>query len=199
VLGQAGARDLDLDYLRAARSLTRERGIVLVADEVQCGMGRTGLPFAGEHAGIVPDILTTAKGLAGGFPAGALVTTEAIASTLKAGDLGTTFGGGPMACALIVAVVRELQRPGFLEHVRAMGELLRERCRVGPVAAIQGRGLLTGLRLSRPSKDVLPELLGRGILAGGSGDPNVIRIMPPLIVQPPEIEALGRALEGLGA
>lgn len=197
VQGQVGARDLSLEYLHRARELTRERGIFLIADEVQSGMGRTGRAFAFEHAGILPDVVTTAKGLAGGFPAGALITSRSVSGKLKAGDLGTTFGGGPMACALIKTVVHELERPGFLEHVARMGELLRERCRVGPVRSIQGRGLLCGLRLSRPTKEVLPELLARGILAGGSGDPDVMRIIPPLIVEPCHIDALAKALASI--
>lgn len=197
VQGQAGARDLALPFLAAARRLTEQRGAILIADEVQCGMGRTGRAFAFEHAAIRPDIVTTAKGLAGGFPAGALLTSEQIASTLKPGDLGTTFGGGPMACALIAAVVEELSKPGFLEHVAAMGNLIRETCAVGPVKSIQGRGLLLGLRLSRPAKEVLPELLERGILAGGAGDPHVVRVMPALIVQPEHVAMLRRALESI--
>lgn len=197
VQGQIGARDLSVSYLQEVRRLTEDRGTLLIADEVQCGMGRTGVPFAIEHAGVLPDIITTAKGLAGGFPAGALITTEKIAASLKPGDLGTTFGGGPMASALIVAVISELARPGFLENVARLGDLLRSTCQVGPVKAIQGRGLLLGLRMSRPSKEVLPELLARGILAGGSGDPHVVRVMPPLIVEEQHIDTLRRALESI--
>ena len=199
VQGQIGARAIAAGFLQAARALTAERGALLIADEVQCGMGRTGSRFAIEAAGVLPDLLTTAKGLAGGFPAGAVLMTEAIAQRIEPGHLGTTFGGGPLAAALIVAVLDALETPGFLEHVVAMGDLLRATCRVGPVAAIQGRGLLTGLRTTRPSAEVLAALRDRGILAGGSGDPHVIRVMPPLIIAEEHVRALARALAEIGA
>ncbi len=197
IQGQHGARDLDLEWLRAARRLCTERGVFLIADEVQCGMGRTGKPFAIEHAGVLPDAITTAKGLAGGFPAGAVITNAAVAATLKPGDLGTTFGGGPMACALMIEVVDALSAPGFLDHVARIGTLIRETCKVGPVQAIQGRGLLVGLRMARPAAEILPLLLSRGILAGGAGDPHIVRIMPPLTVEERHVDALRRALESL--
>jgi acetylornithine/succinyldiaminopimelate/putrescine aminotransferase len=199
VQGQSGARDLDLDFLRAVRALTRERGALLLADEVQCGLGRTGYNFAIEAAGVVPDLITVAKGLAGGFPAGALLMPQRIAAVLKPGDLGTTFGGGPMACALISVVAKALASPGFLEHVRAMGELLRATCKVGPVQRIQGRGLLTGLVLSRPTKDVIPELLERGIFVGGSGDAHTLRVMPPLIIEEAHVRKLAAVLAEIRA
>jgi acetylornithine/succinyldiaminopimelate/putrescine aminotransferase len=197
VQGQIGARALDPAVLCAAREATRRSGALLIADEIQCGMGRTGHPFAITASGVAPDLLTTAKGLAGGFPAGALFLTEELAATIRPGDLGTTFGGGPMAAALIVSVLDALEAPGFLEHVRRMGALLESTCRVGPVTAVQGRGLLRGLRTMRPAAEITRALLERGILAGGSGDPHVVRIMPPLIVEEDDILTLARALEEL--
>lgn len=199
VQGQSGAKDLDLAFLRAVRELTQARGALLIADEVQCGLGRTGFNFAIEAAGVVPDLITAAKGLAGGFPAGALLMPQRIAGVLKPGDLGTTFGGGPMACALISVVAKTLAAPGFLAHVRAMGDLIRATCKVGPVVRIQGRGLLTGLVLSRPTKDVIPELLERGIFVGGSGDPNILRVMPPLIIEETHVRKLAAALAEIRA
>ncbi len=197
VQGQAGGRDLSLAFLRAARRITSERGAFLIADEVQCGMGRTGTPFAIQEAGVVPDFLTTAKGIAGGYPASALLMSDAVADLLKSGDLGTTFGGGPMACALIVEVTRALSEPGFLTHVRAMGDLIQRTCVVGPVIGTQGRGLLLGLRTKRPAGPILNELLDRGILAGGAADPHIVRLIPPLILQEDHVTALRRALESL--
>jgi acetylornithine/N-succinyldiaminopimelate aminotransferase len=197
VQGQAGARDLAPSFLQRARELTRRHGAFLIADEVQCGMGRTGTAFAIEAAGVVPDFLTTAKGVAGGFPASALLMPEELAARLAPGDLGTTFGGGPLACALITEVVDILSEPGFLEHVRAMGELIRTSCRVGPVVGVQGRGLLAGLRTSHPAAGILRELLQRGILAGGAADPYVVRLLPPLVVERAHIEALRTALAGI--
>ena len=199
VQGQSGARDLDLGYLRSVRSLTRNNGTLLIADEVQSGLGRTGFNFAIDAAQVVPDMITTAKGLAGGFPAGALLLPQRIANILKPGDLGTTFGGGPMACALMCVVADALAAPGFLAHVQRMGELIRSTCVVGPVQSISGRGLLSGLRLSRPTTEVIPELLERGILLGGSGDRHVLRVMPPLIVTEAQVMRLAAALAEIRA
>lgn len=194
VQGQSGARDLDLDYLRQVRTLTRNNGTLLLCDEVQCGLGRTGFNFAIDAAQVVPDMITTAKGLAGGFPAGALLLPQRIAAALKPGDLGTTFGGGPMACALMRVVTDALAAPGFLAHIKRMGELLRATCVVGPVQSISGRGLLSGLRLTRPTTEVIPELLQLGILVGGSGDKHVLRVMPPLIINEAQVLRLAAAL-----
>src|SRR4029077_14517777 len=108
VQGLAGAVDLGAGYLKAARELTRSAGALLIFDEVQCGMGRSGHPFAAQAYGVTPDILTTAKGLAGGFPAGALLVSEALAAGLQGGDLGSTFGGGPLACALMIATIEAI-------------------------------------------------------------------------------------------
>jgi acetylornithine/succinyldiaminopimelate/putrescine aminotransferase len=160
-------------------------------------MGRTGRAFAIEAAGVVPDLLTAAKGLAGGFPAAALFLTEEVASIVQPGDLGTTFGGGPLAGALILVVLDVLESPGFLEHVKEMEALIRRTCVTGPVAAIQGRGLLLGLRTTRPAAEIVRELLALDILAGGSGDPSVVRLMPPLIIQPEHVHRLAAALAKL--
>ena len=194
VQGVAGAVDLPADFLAEARRLTRERGALLIFDEVQCGMGRTGRPFAADHYGITPDMLTTAKGLAGGFPAGALLTTQALAANLEVGELGTTFGGGPMACAAISAVLDAIRDEGLLENVRALSDRIRESCRVGPVTAIQGAGFLLGLVCSRPAREVQALLLDHDILAGTSADPRVLRLLPPYILEPEHVDRLAAAL-----
>jgi acetylornithine/N-succinyldiaminopimelate aminotransferase len=194
VQGVAGAVDLPVEFLAAARQATRDAGALLIFDEVQCGMGRTGRPFAADHYGITPDIITTAKGLAGGFPAGALITTHEIAAGLKVGELGTTFGGGPMACAAIETVLAVIRDEGLLERVRALSEQIRATCLVGPVTAIQGAGFLLGLVCSRPAKEVQAELLAHGILAGTSADPRVLRLLPPLILAPEHVDRLAAAL-----
>lgn len=199
VQGVEGARPVSAEYLQAVRRLTRSAGALLISDEIQCGMSRTGRHFAIEHADVVPDMITTAKGLAGGFPAGAVLMTETLAAGVGPGDLGTTFGGGPLASALIVAVAREVGRPGFLEHVREMGDAIRASCRVGPVGEIQGRGLLLGLRCDRPAREVVGALQERGILAGTSRDPSVVRLMPPLVIQATHVESLARALGEIGS
>jgi acetylornithine/N-succinyldiaminopimelate aminotransferase len=194
VQGVAGAVDLPAEFLAAARQATRDAGALLIFDEVQCGMGRTGRPFAADHYGITPDVITTAKGLAGGFPAGALITTHEIAAGLKVGELGTTFGGGPMACAAIETVLAVIRDEGLLERVRDLSERIRATCLVGPVTAIQGAGFLLGLVCSRPAKEIQAELLEHGILAGTSADPRVLRLLPPLILAPEHVDRLAAAL-----
>ena len=194
VQGMAGAVDLGRDYLAAARELATARGARLIFDEVQCGMGRTGWPFAAQMHGVTPDILTTAKGLAGGFPAGAVLVDDAVAAIVKLGDLGTTFGGGPLACALIETVVETIEEGELLGRVRALSRRLREGCLVGPVTAVQGAGFLLGLRCSRPAKEIAAELLRRDVVVGTSADPAVVRLLPPLVLDESHVDRLVEAL-----
>lgn len=199
VQGMAGAVEMGAAYLSAVRDLTREAGALLIFDEVQCGMGRTGQPFAAQTYGVTPDLLTTAKGIAGGFPAGAVLVSEPLGEGLKPGDLGTTFGGGPLACALIEAVIDAIERDGLLPRVRKLSRLIRETCQVGPVTEIQGEGFLLGLRTTRPARAVVDELLTKGILAGTSGDPNVVRLLPPLVLEEAHVAKLAEALSEVPA
>jgi acetylornithine/N-succinyldiaminopimelate aminotransferase len=194
VQGMAGAVALGQDYLAAARELTRAAGTVLIFDEIQCGMGRMGYPFAAQAYGITPDLLTTAKGLAGGFPAGAVLASEAVVRGLKTGQLGTTFGGGPLACALIETVIDILEEPALLPRVRQLSQQIRATCKVGPVTDVQGDGFLLGLRTTRPAKEIVAELLPHGILAGGSADPHIVRLLPPLVLEAVHVEKLAQAL-----
>ena len=194
IQGQAGAYDLGGPWLSAARDLTRKTGAVLIFDEVQCGMGRSGQPFAAQAYGVIPDLLTTAKGLAGGFPAGALLASAELCAGLKEGDLGTTFGGGPLACALIEAVIDAIEEEGLLSSAREMSGRIRATCVTGPVTAIQGEGLLLGLRTTRPAKEIHAELIERGILTGTSGDPHIVRLLPPLVLRESHVDALAAAL-----
>ncbi len=199
VQGVAGAVDLSDDYLRTARKLTLEHGALLIFDEVQCGMGRSGHPFVADAAVVTPDLLTVAKGLAGGFPAGALLVGAEIAAGLRTGDLGTTFGGGPMAAALIETTLEVIEGEGLLENVRERAAEIRAACVVGPVTGVQGRGLLVGLRTSRPARAIQRELLARGILVGTSADPNVVRLLPPLVITSEHVAQLAETLAGLPA
>jgi acetylornithine/N-succinyldiaminopimelate aminotransferase len=194
VQGVAGAVDMPQAFLAAARKVTREAGALLIFDEVQCGMGRTGRPFGADYFGVTPDIITTAKGLAGGFPAGAVITTSEISGSLKLGELGTTFGGGPMACAAIETVIAVIRDEGLLERVRTLSEQIRATCQVGPVTAIQGAGFLLGLVCSRPAKEIQAELLKHDILAGTSADPRVLRLLPPFILESNHVARLAAAL-----
>ncbi len=195
VQGVAGAVDMSAEFLAAAEKACRACGALLIFDEVQCGMGRSGYPFVAHAVDVSPHVLTTAKGLAGGFPAGALVTTDEIADCLRVGDLGTTFGGGPMACAAISAVIKAIIEENLMERVRTVSEKIRSSCVLGPVHAIQGRGLLLGLRTRPPARVVRDALLERDIIAGTSGDPNVLRLLPPLTLGETEVELLAGALE----
>jgi len=194
VQGQAGAYPLGGDWLVAARELTRKSGSVLIFDEVQCGMGRTGHPFAAQAYGVTPDILTTAKGLAGGFPAGAVLVSDALAAGLQGGDLGSTFGGGPLACALMIATIEAITDEELLPRVQRLSARLRAECRVGPVTDVQGEGFLLGLRTARPAKEVQAELIEHGIFSGTSGDPHIVRLLPPLILEDSHVDALIAAL-----
>ncbi len=194
VQGLGGAVALGGDYLAAARHLTRDAGAALIFDEVQCGMGRTGQPFAAQTWGVTPDLLTTAKGIAGGFPAGAVLVSPEIAARVHRGDHGTTFGGGPMACALIEAVIATIEEEGLLARVRTLSQRIRETCQVGPVESIQGEGYLLGLRTRTPAKDVVAALLARGILTGTCNDPAVVRLLPPLVLAQEHVDRLAAAL-----
>lgn len=199
VQGVAGAVDLGRDFLAALRARCDDVCAQLIFDEVQCGMGRTGHPFAANLYGVTPDMITTAKALGAGFPCAALLMADHVARHLKVDDLGTTFGGGPMACALIEAVVDIIESEHLLANVRTLSQRLRETCVVGPVTGIQGAGFLTGLRTRRPAKDVQKELLERDILTGTSGDPHVVRILAPYVLEASHIDALRDALAGLPA
>jgi acetylornithine/succinyldiaminopimelate/putrescine aminotransferase len=199
VQGVAGAVDLGAPFLEALRSRTSVVGAMLILDEVQCGMGRTGFPFAATMHGIAPDMLTTAKALGAGFPCAALLMAGHVAKHLKTDDLGTTFGGGPMACALIEAVIDIIESNGLLANVRSLARQIRETCVVGPVAAVQGAGFLTGLRTRRPAKDVQRELLERDILTGTSADPQVVRILAPYVLEEQHVAQLRDALASLPA
>ena len=196
VQGMAGARPHSEGYLKAAREITRRRGAALIFDEVQCGVGRSGRPFAAQAYGVTPDLLTAAKGLAGGFPVGAVLVSDALAAVVKKGDLGTTFGGGPMACALVACVLDVIEDDDLLPRVRRLSDRIRTEAVVGPVVGVQGMGFLLGLRTARPAKETLAELKRRGVLAGGSADPHVVRILPPLILEDAHVDALIAALRG---
>lgn len=197
VQGVAGAVDLGGDWLQALRVRCDAAGALLVFDEVQCGMGRTGYPFAANLYGVTPDMITTAKALGAGFPCAALLMSPDVARELATDDLGTTFGGGPLACAMVEAVIDIIEQEGLLANVRRLGALLRETCIVGPVLGVQGAGFLTGLRTRRPAKEVQLELLARDILTGTSADPNVVRILAPYVLEERHIVELRDALAGL--
>jgi acetylornithine/N-succinyldiaminopimelate aminotransferase len=197
VQGLAGAVDLGAPFLGALRARCDEVGALLIFDEVQCGMGRTGEPFAANLYGVRPDMLTTAKALGNGFPCAALMMSPQVAASLRPESLGTTFGGGPMACAAMLAVLAAIKEQRLLERVRRLGAYIRRTCIVGPVTAHQGAGLLVGLRTTRPASQIQAELLECGILAGTASDPNILRLLPAYILEEEHVDMLSGALKDL--
>ncbi|OIQ95348.1 succinylornithine transaminase/acetylornithine aminotransferase [mine drainage metagenome] len=193
IQGEGGIRPASLDYLRAARALADEAGILLAMDEVQSGMGRTGKLFAHQWAGIAPDVMGTAKGLGGGFPVGAILATEKAAVGMVAGTHGSTFGGNPLAMAVADAVLDVMLAEGFMEHVQAMSARLWAgledvaRRHPGVFSELRGAGLMLGLKCVPPAAEVGAKLRDNGLLTVGAGD-NVVRILPPLVVGPAEID-----------
>ena len=197
VQGVGGAYDMGAEYLAALRKRCDETGTPLIFDEVQIGVGRSGWPFAADMYGVTPDMITTAKALGNGFPCGALLMAPAVTAAIKLEGLGTTFGGGPMACAVIEAVIDAIENENLLANVRRVSALLRERCSVGPVVDHQGAGFLHGLRVSRSAKEIQTALLARDILTGTSGDPNIVRLLPPYTLTDEHVELLREALLSL--
>ncbi len=158
-------------------------------------MGRSGHFFAVDAHDIQPDLLTSAKALGGGIPCGAILCNEDIAADFGPGSLGTTFGGGPVAAAAINAVIDAIDSEHLLQNVTDREAQIREQCIVGPVKRIQGMGLLLGLVCDRPAADVRDALLELGILTGTSSDPDVLRILAPLVLQSEHVDRLARALD----
>ncbi len=195
VQGFAGARDCSPEFLRAARRLCSEHGTVLIFDEVQCGVGRCGAFTAAEAYGVTPDVLTLAKGLAAGLPIGAVVTTDDIAASLSLGDLGSTFGGGPLPCAAALANIGVIEREHLVENAVNVGRYLTEGALKAKVRRVSGKGLLLGLHMSRPAAEVQLALFEHRILTGTSTDPNVLRLLPPLSFSRREADVLLRGLE----
>jgi len=198
VQGEGGVRVVPPHVLRALRQLCDEHGLLLVFDEVQTGIGRTGDLFAYQHVGATPDILSTAKGIGGGFPLGACLATAEAAKGMTAGTHGSTFGGNPLAMAVGHAVLDVVLAPGFLDQVRHNSILLRQRLAEiqdrypGVVAEIRGEGLLLGMRSVVPNGELVDALRAEKLLTIAAGD-NVVRLLPPLIVGEEEIaEALAR-------
>jgi acetylornithine/N-succinyldiaminopimelate aminotransferase len=198
VQGEGGVRVVPPHFLRALRQLCDDHGLLLVFDEVQTGIGRTGDLFAYQHAGVTPDILSTAKGIGGGFPLGACMATAEAAKGMTAGTHGSTFGGNPLAMAVGNAVLDVVLAPGFLDQVRHSSILLRQRLaeikdrHSDVIAEIRGEGLLLGMRAVVPNGELVDALRAEKLLTIAAGD-NVVRLLPPLIVGEAEIaEALDR-------
>jgi acetylornithine/N-succinyldiaminopimelate aminotransferase len=193
VQGEGGLATAPAGYLEGLRAICEEFGLLLVYDEVQCGMGRTGKLFAHEWDGVPPDVLATAKALGGGFPVGACLATERAAVGMKPGSHGSTFGGNPLAMAVANAVLDVMLADGFLAKVDRMAKLLRSRLEA--VAAkhpkvlgeVRGKGLLTGFKSVVPNTEMVEKLRQAGLLTVSDGE-NVVRLLPPLIIDEPHVE-----------
>ena len=192
--GEGGVRSVSNAFLRELRALCDELGLLLILDEVQCGVGRTGRLFAHEWAGITPDIMAVAKGIGGGFPVGACLATEEAAKGMTAGTHGSTYGGNPLAMSVANAVLDVVLEQGFLEEVQATSGRLRQKLaqlkdmHPSIVADIRGEGLLLGLRTHIPNTDLVNAMRAEGMLAPTAGE-NVVRLLPPLNIGDAEIEA----------
>jgi len=190
VQGMAGARDCSAEFLHAARRICTDRGIALLFDEVQCGVGRSGAFTAAELYGVVPDALTMAKGLGSGYPIGAVVAGPMLTTGIGVGDLGSTFGGGPVACAAALATLEVIAEEGLLANAARIGARIADGARALGARKVWGRGLLIGLDFGRPAAEVQRALFTRRILTGTSSDPNVLRVMPPLTLSGGEADLL---------
>jgi len=198
LMGEGGVRMVEPSFLRSLRELCDQHGLLLILDEVQSGMGRTGELFAYQRTGVVPDIMALAKALGGGFPVGAVLATNEAAKGMTAGTHGSTFGGNPLAMSAAAATLEVMLAPGFLDHVKRIGLLLKQRLAEikdrypALIAEVRGEGLLVGLRLLIPVGELVDALRAEKMLTVAAGD-NVLRLLPPLIVTEPEMaEGLAR-------
>jgi acetylornithine/N-succinyldiaminopimelate aminotransferase len=198
IMGEGGVRVVPPAFLRALRKLCDEHDLLLIYDEIQTGMGRTGQMFAYQHSGVAPDIMTLAKALAGGFPIGACLATSEAAKGMTVGTHGSTFGGNPLAMAVANAVLDVMTAEGFLDRVRHNGLLFKQRLaelrdrHANVIAEVRGEGLLIGLRMVPPSSAMVDELRNEKMITVAAGD-NVVRLLPPLIIGEAEIdEAMAR-------
>ena len=200
IQGEGGVRVIPPEHLRAYRDMCDRHGALLILDEVQSGVGRTGHFFAHEASGVAPDIMTVAKGIGGGFPMGACLATHKAASGMTVGSHGTTFGGNPLAMSVGNAVLDVILDPAFLPHVRHMGLRLKQRLAElkdrfpGVIAEIRGEGLMLGLRTVVPNTELVEAARAHHLLVIGAGD-NVVRLLPPLIVSETEVGEAFRRLE----
>lgn len=197
VQGEGGIRPIDSQFLKDLRALCDEQGLLLMFDEVQTGMGRTGKLWGYEWSGVKPDVLSVAKGLGGGFPIGACLATAEAAKGITAGTHGSTFGGNPLAASVANAVLDVMLEPGFFEHVQAMGKLLREGleglAKKYPtvVSEVRGIGLMLGMKCVVPNAQLSAKAFENGLLTVLAGD-NVVRLVPPLIIEESHVaEAVG--------
>jgi|SRR5579859_4967811 len=195
----AGITTAGTAWFKALQQKCRQAGALLIFDEIQTGMGRTGQPFAAQLYGVTPDMLTTAKSVASGVPMGALLMSPAIAAALKPGDLGSTFGGGPLACAALLATLKVLRDEKLMANATAQEQRIRAGLVGSVISEVRGAGLLLGLKAGQHAKALKKHLQERHILVGGSNDAAVLRLMPPLNVSAAAVDSLLAAIRAYGA
>lgn len=201
VQGEGGVYAADKEFLIGIRALCDEHDMMMICDEVQCGMGRTGKMFAYEHYGIMPDIVTMAKGIGNGVPVGAFATTERIAKAMVPGDHGTTFGGNPLAATAVSKTLSIFKEKKITEHVEEMGRYLKERLQElaetkDTVKECRGIGLIQGVELTEPAAPYIKKAMEKGVILMGAGA-NVIRLVPPLVIEKEHIDELISILENI--
>jgi len=192
--GEGGIRTLDIDYLNQLRTICDEQNWLLMLDEVQCGIGRTGKWFAFQHTSILPDVMTLAKGLGSGVPVGACLAAGKATGTFQPGNHGSTFGGNPLACAAGLTTLNILEQDKLLAHAKSLGEFINKGFTtalegVGGVKEIRGQGLMIGIELDRPCGELVKQALVKGLLINVTAD-SVIRLLPPLIMSEAEAQQL---------
>ncbi|MBN2858641.1 MAG: aspartate aminotransferase family protein [Sphaerochaetaceae bacterium] len=205
IQGEGGIREIDVDFLRKVRSLCDEMGILLIADEVQCGMGRSGKAFAWQHTDVTPDAMTLAKALGNGVPIGALVTSSTCCEVFEPGDHAATFGGNLLSATAANVILKRLLEGDLLAHVNEVGAYFKSRlqkleARYGCVLEVRGKGLMLAIELDRPARQVIADAMEKGLLLVGAGE-RVVRFVPPLIITTAEIDTacdiLDQILTGL--
>ena len=201
IQGEGGIIPATAQYMQALRKLCDDKGLLLIFDEVQTGIGRTGKLFGYEHYGVEPDIFTLAKGLGGGIPIGAFVAKDFVASAIEPGDHGTTFGGNPLACTAALTVLSTILDKNFLEDVKTLGHYFQDRLievkeKFPFVREVRGKGLMLGMELEDriPGKDIVLDMLDKGFIINCAGK-NTLRFVPPLIIEKKDIDKLVENLE----
>ncbi|HEU5398228.1 MAG TPA: aspartate aminotransferase family protein [Gammaproteobacteria bacterium] len=195
----AGVITAPTAWFEALREKCSRAGTLLIFDEVQTGMGRLGTPFAAQLYGVTPDLLTLAKSIASGVPMGALLMSPAVAAALKSGDLGSTFGGGPLASAALVATLKVIREERLMENAAAQERRIRAALAGGFITEVRGGGLLLGLKAGKHAGTLKKYLQEQRILVGGSSDPEVLRLMPPLNISDQAVDTLLGAIDTYGA
>ena len=198
IQSMAGICAAEAQWLRALRAKCTAAGTLLIFDEVQTGFGRLGTPFAAQYFGVEPDMLTCAKAIASGFPMGALLVSGAVAAQVKSGDLGSTFGGGPLACAALLATLEVIVSEDLAGQARAAEQYLREGLASQRWLEIRGAGLLLGLVAGSHAAVLKSYLFDAGLIVGGASDPAVLRLMPPLNISPAALARLAAAIVEFG-